>query len=167
MNKIFVINGNGGVGKDTFINCCKDISSKYIMSVSMADSAKILASTIGWDGEKDERGRRFLSDIKDAIDRYDDRSFKYVNNFISSYDDVIIFIHSRQPEDIKRFIDKYNATTILVVNNNVPQINSNHADANVYDMDYDYIVDNSYDLDHLNQEAQNFLERMGVECLDI
>ena len=52
MNKlIVVINGRGGVGKDTL---CSFVSDNYnVMNISSIDPIKEIAKTIGWDGKKD------------------------------------------------------------------------------------------------------------------
>ena len=64
--KIIVINGRGGVGKDEFIKWCREANND-IYSVSSVDYVKEIARLIGWNGEKDVKGRKFLSDLKDAF----------------------------------------------------------------------------------------------------
>ena len=65
MDKIVVIvNGCGGVGKDTFC----DLVGKYIncITVSSVHPIKESARHAGWNGEEDDKSRKFLSDLKDA-----------------------------------------------------------------------------------------------------
>ena len=59
---VIVINGVGGVGKDTLC----DIASKYykVMNVSSVDPIKDAARILGWDGAKEPKDRKFLSDLK-------------------------------------------------------------------------------------------------------
>ena len=73
--KIIVINGSGGAGKDTFIKYCREANHE-IYSFSTVDYVKDIATLIGWNGKKDMRGRRFLSDLKDALSEYNDTPFK-------------------------------------------------------------------------------------------
>lgn len=71
MNKqIFVINGSGGVGKDTFVELVSvELNDKLkrfhtVVNFSSVDKVKEIAREIGWDGRKTEKDRKFLSDLK-------------------------------------------------------------------------------------------------------
>ena len=109
--KVFIINGSGGVGKDTFV----DFVSKYVSvkNVSSVDEVKHFAFMLGWNGEKDEKGRKLLSDLKDLLTEYDDRPFEYlkrsVEEFKNSRYDEFCFLHIREPEEIQRTKEEFNA----------------------------------------------------------
>ena len=63
MKEIVVINGSVGVGKDTFVQFCAEYAP--IMNISSVDKVKEAAKVLaGWNGEKDEKSRKFLSDLK-------------------------------------------------------------------------------------------------------
>jgi hypothetical protein len=51
--QVFIINGSGGCGKDTFISFVSDIAC--VTNFSSVDKVKEIARIIGWDGEKTER----------------------------------------------------------------------------------------------------------------
>ena len=74
-----------------------------------------------------------------------------------------IFVHAREPHNIQYYKNKYNAITILVVNDHVEQVTSNHADMEVYDFAYDYIIDNNGDLEQLKESAKTFMYLNGLE----
>lgn len=60
MKQIVIINGQGGVGKDTFIELLASSKLK-IVNVSSVDGIKELARMIGWNGaKKREIGNFFL-----------------------------------------------------------------------------------------------------------
>ena len=63
MEKIVVIiNGKGGVGKDTL---CDALSSKYtVRNVSSITPIKEIAQLGGWQGGKQNKDRKFLADLK-------------------------------------------------------------------------------------------------------
>ena len=82
-----------------------------------------------------------------------------VNEFKQDTDNMFLFIHIREPEEIERAKNEFNAKTVLVWNKNVSLINSNHADANVYDYTYDVLIDNSGTLEELEHEAERFVKR--------
>lgn len=157
MSKVIVINGMGGVGKSTFISLCHEIDLKVI-ETSTVDFVKEIALQAGWDGVKDQKGRRLLSDIKDALERYDDIPNKKIDEFIQSHPDSIIFVNAREPHNVQRYVDKYGAVTVMVINPNATQVQGNHADEGVYEYIYDYYIENSGDLEMLKESAKNFLD---------
>ena len=154
--KVIVINGMGGVGKSTFISLCHEIDPRVI-ETSTVDFVKEIALQAGWDGTKDEDGRRFLSDLKDAMERYHDIPNKKVDEFIKFHPDNIIFVNAREPHNIAYYQNKYNARTVIVNNCNVKQIYGNHADENVNNYDYDVVINNSGTLKDLKETAKWFL----------
>lgn len=156
MNKIIVINGAATVGKSTFISLCHEIDPRVI-ETSTVDFVKEIALQAGWDGVKDEAGRRFLSDLKDAMERYKDIPNKKVDDFIKSHPDNIIFINAREPHNITYYQKKYGAISVLVTNPHASKVQGNHADENVNDYDYDFVINNSGTLENLKETAKWFL----------
>lgn len=156
MNKqVFIINGNGGVGKDTFVEFVADSFST--MNVSSVDKVKEVARVIGWSGEKTERDRKFLSDLKLLCTNYNDMPLndmkeKY-EEFINDNDLNFLFLHIREPEEIEKARMIFDAKTILIEKNSVKHITSNMADANVYNYNYDAIVNNNDGIDELRNKA--------------
>ena len=57
-----IINGCGGVGKDTFVDYCRIFAN--ITNISSVDKIKEAAKILGWNGGKAEEDRKFLSDLK-------------------------------------------------------------------------------------------------------
>lgn len=159
MPKVIVINGSGTVGKSTFVSLCHEIDPRVI-ETSTVDFVKGIALQAGWDGIKDEIGRRFLSELKDAMEHYHDIPNQKVEEFIQSHPDNIIFINVREPHNIQYYKDVYNAITAIVINPNTKQIQGNHADENVYDYDYDVYIENSGDLILLKETAKFFLDNL-------
>lgn len=157
MKYVFIINGSGGTGKDTFCNCVANLTKTKV--VSSIDIVKERALMLGWDGVKDEKGRKFLSDLKNALTDYNDEPFKYMKRWVNIIDDnMFCFLHIREPEEIERAKKEFNAKTILVKRPSVKQITSNMADANVFNYDYDIIINNDETLEELNDKAYFFVE---------
>lgn len=149
----------GGVGKSTFISLCHEIDTRVI-ETSTVDFVKEIALQAGWDGVKDEIGRRFLSELKDAMEHYHDIPNQKIEEFIQSHPDNIIFVNVREPHNIQYYKDVYNAITAIVINPNTKQIQGNHADENVYDYEYDVYIENSGDLNLLKETANFFLDNL-------
>ena len=62
--QVFVINGSGGVGKDTFVRLVSvelnNILKRFhtVDNFSSVDKIKEIAREIGWDGQKTEKDRK-------------------------------------------------------------------------------------------------------------
>lgn len=158
--KVFIINGSGGVGKDTF---CEYVGHyAKVKVISSIDLVKDYASKMGWNGSKTPRDRKFLSDLKDLLTKYNDYPFRDICQKVLWFkedDNEFLFIHIREPEEIDRAKKEFNAHTILMVNDNVKGIYSNHADARVLEYNYDIVVDNSGTLKDLEIIAKDFVEK--------
>lgn len=146
---------------------CGDYAKVKI--ISTVDKVKEAYALLGWDGEKSEKHRKALSDIKDISTKALDHPFNYIKQNIDYFfspisDDEILFIHSREPEEIKRLVDCFGCKTLFIRNDSVPDITSNHADANVEKYkNYDYIINNNGDFKRLDAQAKNFVENLRKE----
>ncbi len=160
MKKIFIQNSVGGSGKDTWA----ELVGKYIPThkCSIIDLPKEAAKILGWDGKKTEKDRKFLSDIMDLSTEYNDSPFRDVLSVVSDFknnliEDEVLFIDMRDPKDIARAVETFGAETILIRNPNVTKIESNHADANVENYKYGYIIENDGTLEQLDAMAKLFV----------
>ncbi len=162
MKKIFVQNSVGGSGKDTWAS----LLSKYIptLKYSIVDLPKEAAKVLGWDGGKTEKDRRFLSDIMDLSTEYNDAPFEDVLSLVTDFKNnkdfaeyKALIIDMRDPKDIARAVETFGAETILIRNPNVKKIESNHADRDVENYEYDYIIENDGTLEQLDKVAKIFV----------
>lgn len=158
--QVFVINGSGGVGKDTFVELVAIVSGRKALQYSSVDKVKDIARQIGWDGQKDEKSRRFLSDLKILCSDFCDMPFKSMmdaNSYFQKEEQYeMIFFHIREPEEIARAVRVFGAKTILIEKSNVPQIISNMADGGVYNYNYDITIHNDGDISDLESKAKKF-----------
>jgi hypothetical protein len=166
MQKIIVINGTGGSGKDTFIDFCK----LYIpvFNTSTVDEVKIIATEFfNWNGGKTEKDRKMLSDLKALWGDYCDGPYQYIKNIIGDFygtvEKGILFIHSREPEELDRFKKEFGVLTLLIRNNRIEPILTNDSDANIENYKYDYIIDNNGNLKDLLQSAADFIVNLQEE----
>lgn len=163
MKKIYTLNGVGTSGKGTFV----ELINKYIPTYkySIVDLPKEAAKILGWDGSKNEKDRKFLSDIMDLSTWYNDSPFRDVLSVVADFknnliEDEVLFIDMRDPKDIARAVEAFDAETILIRNPNVEKIESNHADANVENYNYDYIIENDGTLEQLDMMAKFFVREI-------
>lgn len=160
--KIVVVNGYGGSGKDTFENFVKDYGTAkgyQIYKTSMIEFVKEEAEKLGWQGGKTLADRRFLSDLKDSLTRWNDSPFQAVKHTIQKCEDWnvdLLFIDAREAEDIIRLKAAYsNVTTLLVLRQKISSRPfGNHADDGVLDYQYDWVVENNGSLEDLGVAAE-------------
>jgi len=166
----FIINGAARSGKDTFIDLFKKNTPRIITNnMSTVDYIKDIAkSAFGWDGVKDEKGRRLLSDLKDADTRYREGPLKRIIFQINciKYNNmnqcVANFVHSREPEEIQQFKESLeNCQTILVERKNIESF-MNHADQNVKNYKYDIVVNNYGTLEDLENVIKYLIDQLGI-----
>ena len=188
MYHIVVINGSGGKGKDTFAkNCLKlafrheinphtenDIlaSLRIMCNIDSVYLVKNLATMAGWDGNKTEKNRKFLSDLKDLLSNWNDvpykETIKNINTAIKNINDFnngdgLIFVHSREPKEIQRYVNYFGSNichTLLIKNPNIPTVVSNHADKDVENYRYDVVVYNNKDRESLEDKAKLFYHHL-------
>lgn len=171
--KIIVINGQGGAGKDEFVGFC-GYEDEGIYNFSMVDGIKSVAETMGWTGSKFSVDRKFLSDLKDLASEYNDYPFQYtlkeVKEAVKDYrryhdlsNEFICFIHARELEDIDRWVYDYGARALVIRRPEVEGSFGNHADDNVFEVDYDYEVWNTGSLYQLKEAAENFIIKIREE----
>lgn len=160
MKEIVIINGTGGSGKDTFV----EYVSKYakVYNFSSVNKVKEIAKLIGWSGAKTDKDRKFLSDLKKLTTEYNDMSFNSIKNAVDKFEnssDEIMFIHIREPEEISRAVNTFNAKTLLVKREGLDLITTNYSDASVENYNYDYIIKNTT-LEELEKSAKEFVDKL-------
>ena len=160
MKQILIINGSGGVGKDTFVNTLSNLISVY--HTSIVNPVKEIAKRIGWDGSKTEQDRKFLSDLKVLIDNYNDSNYEKMAKIMRDFkegriDAQILCIDMREKHQIEKAKNEFGAKAVLVTRDSVAPITSNIADAGVFQIEYDYFINNNWTLAELYLETQNFL----------
>lgn len=118
---------------------------------------------MGWNGEKDEKSRKFLSDLKQLATDYNDAPLNYlteVYNRTQPEEDLIVFMHIREPEEIEKARVKFNAVTLELKRPGVEPIKSNRSDRDVDKYDYDYTIVNNGTLDELAEQADDFVKKI-------
>lgn len=162
MKKIIIINGGGGVGKDTFVKYCGEYA--MVVNYSSVDEIKTAAKMLGWSGGKKENDRQFLANLKLLSAQYNDFPFKCIckniENFLQGQDELM-FIHIRNIDEIERVIKKYPfIQTLLITNSRIKPITTNIADANVDQYQYDIYLKNEGDLFDLKNNANSFIQQI-------
>lgn len=169
--KYFIINGRPRSGKDTFVNFCLEELGAFGKLISTVDFVKKIATECGWDGTKDLKNRKFLSDLKDLLTNWGDVPYKKTLQEIDMFkfdldywdvsDKGVVFIMCREPKEIERFERELNAKSVLIRRASVEfEQQSNHADSEVLNHKYDYIIENNGTVDELKEKAKEFLKKL-------
>lgn len=163
---ILVVNGKPRAGKDTFALLLSEY--EYVYKYSIIEKVKGIAIDCGWKGGKTEKDRKFLADLKALTDEYDDTSFKDVMEKIEAFveDEIegdIFIVDMREAKDIDRIREFATVTTVYIENENVPDITSNEADANVADYDYDFVITNNGSMEDFRRVVEAFLMFIRLE----
>lgn len=168
MSKVFIVNGQGGSGKTTFEDFVAEACEGDVAVVSMIDYTKQCAAKLGWNGAKDEKDRRFLSNLKDALTAWDDSPFlttcAMARMAIKEGCDIV-FIDAREPNDIDRLKETFNCYTILIKRGEQKDY-GNHADNNVFNYNYNIIIKNNGTIDELHTTAEEFVKVVKGEKHD-
>lgn len=175
--KIYCITGKAGSGKDTFAQIMKeelqageDNGYKRVLITHYADLLKYICKAFfGWDGQKDEVGRRLLQYVgTDVIRRHNpgywvDFIAEVLALFHDQWDYVLI-PDCRFPNEYYGLVDKgFDATLIRItrpdlVSSLTAEQQRHASETSMDDMDVYYEVLNDSTLDHLRKIARDILE---------
>lgn len=160
--RIFIINGSGGVGKDTIC----DAAARFwrVRNISSITPILSVARAAGWDGVKTPAARRLLAQLKEVCTAFNDLPFRYCMEQLAAFrqgDEQILFVHIREPEEIERFRRAVGSDcrTVLVRRPALEQARGllgNRADDGVEDYRYDGVFCNDGTLDELPDRVRRF-----------
>lgn len=168
--RFYTLTGSGGCGKSSFAQRVCQLVYPYGFELSTIDLIKDLARQAGWDGKKTPQARKGLSDLKDILTVWLDAPVKDIDKTIrltiddfesrgADVDNLVFFINVREPYEIARLAEIYNAKTIRVLRDEADNaIASNHADADVKYFNYDIYIDNNGTLEDLAYKALEFVQ---------
>ena len=142
---VIVINGQGRSGKDTV---CKIMAKYYkVRNISTIDPIKEIATFAGWRGEKDDKSRKMLADLKQVFIGYNDLPLNFVLNHANDFkntDEELLFVHCREAEEITKIVNAcpIKTITLLIVRNDrfyEHKVFGNRADDEVENYNYDFV----------------------------
>lgn len=175
---IIIINGKSGVGKDTLISACDrnlvcGTENHYVYNISSIDPIKKIAEFGGWNGVKDEKGRKLLNILKKAFTEYDDtplyKTLAEVLSIHQTFDyfgEPVVFIHIREPEEIQKMVDTtremgIRTFTLLVRRTEIDEGGFvNIGDEKVEDYGYDFIFNNNDEIDMSKERFKSLVLTM-------
>lgn len=178
--ELILISGKAQHGKDTLAEMIKyhyeSMTSSKVKTLAFADTLKGLAKQIGWNGEKNDKGRTLLQDLGDTIKAYHGLDF-----FSQETLKRIILDYELEPSKVKthdlyiitdwRFdyeltpLEMFDPITIRVnrpyFDNGLSPEQKNHAsERNLDDYEFDYTIKNDGDLLELDVKVREWVGLM-------
>lgn len=161
---LIIINGKGGVGKDTLCGFAAELFR--VRNVSSITPIKKIAAENGWKGEKTPKARKFLADLKEVFIQYNDLPTSYLlaqyQEFLESKEELM-FAHIREPEEIDKLKSRISGRCItLLVKRTLNGVENwgNASDDDVEQYHYDYIYENSCSLEEAKKDFLPFLVKI-------
>ena len=169
--KIVIVNGAAKVGKDQFANFFKKHYKYKSVNWSTIDKVKKISKrNFGWNGKKTDEARKLLSEMKRIWSEFNNGPFEDMVQKISKYnsglkkvdkENIIYFIHCREPHEIQKFVDKYGDKCItMLLNKEDREVPNNESDKNVANFKYDYYIDNNGNKKDLEKQVKDFIEKL-------
>ena len=180
MRNIIVINGKGGIGKDTLISAVEKQASYSVSNVSSI--TPIRKKCEEYEGNpKDNAYRKLLATLKAAYDEYETavKGISFTQKFLMEEtkmfvkfygEDDLMFVHIREPENIAAYVDAVkkeypfvNIQTLLVSSNRAKEDYGNDADNLVDNYDYTHYFISNGDKDTDAKRFVEFIEGIRAE----
>ena len=176
---IILVSGKAGVGKTTFAdfvmkNLPPDVK-KYSAKGAFATVVKQVAKMMGWNGQKDDNGRKLLQNVGNVGREYNsDTWVGTLINFLMEVNiiplDLIIIDDWRFPNELNWFLDKSLEYKVYTVRISAPNRESLKGTPYYNDVsetslpdepsNYNYYIDNEGSLEALEQAAKDVLENV-------
>lgn len=186
--QVLIVNGVAQSGKDTFIDALANDGRYEVFKTSIINPVKELAFKVGWDGNKADTERRFLSDLMEILDEYNGYPANEVLSEVDAwftdklYEDqvgkpaavanthqakpLVACIVARQPKHIelfKKFYQDLNVpvSTVLIERKMaLKQVPNNMADRAAAESHY------VYDTVIHNDGSRSMFERVAFQVLE-
>lgn len=184
MMKVIIISGHSGSGKDTFSDfLIKNLPDQKILTIHFGDPVKWIAKQFfNWDGDKTTlEGRHLLQYIgTDLMRNYDpDYWCRMIGEFLAALDstnmyDLVLIPDARFPNEIEVIqeffpesttvcIERYNEDGTKYINPNLSQEQTEHSSETSLDYyAFSYIIENTGDLDSLEDSAKTLIEDLKL-----
>lgn len=172
-NKIVIIvNGQGGVGKDTLCGYfCRYYDGEMISAIT---PTLTIATNLGYKGGKSDADRKFLSDLQDILDGYFNTTRTYLEEELDRFsknDKTVLFAVIRKSKDIawyKQTAREYGikSTTLVIRRESVEREDyGNDADDLVLEYPYDYAFFNNDPIEVAHPNFVTMIKLMTDEVI--
>ena len=183
MDKVIIISGKSGAGKDMLAHFMKEkleSQGKKVLTIHYGDAVKwVLRDYYNWDGQKDEKGRTLLQHIGTDVVRAKYPNFwaGIVAGLVSAFEeefDVALIPDARFPNEVEIVMDMIpNSVCVRIERKNPdgsPWVNpaftaeqlAHPSETSLDKYAFDYIVHNDDGLQELKESALTLLEDLQL-----
>lgn len=183
MDKVIIISGKSGAGKDMLAHFMKEkleSQGKKVLTIHYGDAVKwVLRDYYNWDGQKDEKGRTLLQHIGTDVVRAKYPNFwtGIVAGLVSAFEeefDVALIPDARFPNEVEIVMDMIsNSVCVRIERKNPdgsPWVNpaftaeqlAHPSETSLDKYAFDYIVHNDDGLQELKESAITLLEDLQL-----
>ena len=166
--KILLIGGKAGAGKNTVADIIKENFPK-VRLLAFATRVKDIAYAIGWNGEKDEKGRRLLQHIGAVGREYNkntwvnDVVYKLKSPMLNTITNIFVITDFRFPNEYYLLKKKFpnSVYTICVTGRQANLGDENSRDISENSLNnfaFDFVIDNSGSKEDLEANVIKLLE---------
>lgn len=157
MQLIVGLSGYAGSGKDALgAILCEHYGFER---VAFADAIKQLAVSLGWDGVKDERGRRLLQHAGMCAREYNPEVWIEKAMQKSAALDAVVITDVRFANEVEA-IKRQGGIIVRVIRDGIGPVNNHASEMELGQDDCDFIVHNDGTLDDLAETARLLFERI-------
>lgn len=163
MNKLIIINGVAGVGKDTFVGLVKKYSKHNVINRSVISPVKKALFDLVGNYVKTDEYRSLLSKTCDLWEKHNDGpvswSIREYASISNNSNGNIMFLHCREPNrisEISNVIGDDCETLLIDTKSRIKHVPQNESDKNVRGYDYDYVINNDGSIEALEGMAIAF-----------
>ena len=176
MIEIIGITGKAGAGKTTFANILRRILIEenliYSRILPFAYRLKRIAREMGWNGEKDEKGRRLLQLLGTEVGRdcigenvwvnlwqEEYRETRMINNYVS-----LFLIDDLRFQNEAAFVKSKNGIIVKIEGRKYDNINSAHKSESEMDgIEPDFIISNDGDVEELIHHVKTLITTLELK----
>jgi hypothetical protein len=152
--------GLAGSGKDT---AAEALTALGWRRMAFADRLKMLAFQFGWDGYKDDRGRKLLQDLGMAARGYNsdfwvDQAYNSLNSTQQGYANIPKVWTDVRFENEAEFVRKRGGIIIRIIRPDQHSSSSHESELNQYNISADYTVVNRGTIEDLHAMILNIIQ---------
>lgn len=172
---IILVSGKAEAGKDTVSRIiAESCELSGVRIVHFATPVKKVAKELGWDGEKDEKGRSLLQWLGDGVKKFNptlwaEKAYKTVNGFKRIKMRVFVFPDCRYHDEVSYFKDRFSHVYVLRVvrNGHVSKLTDEQkfhpSECDLDNYDFDAIVHNDgVSLANLVKNTSNSIKKIRI-----
>ncbi len=174
---VILLSGKAEAGKDTFFEMTAErYAKRLIKRIAFADALKEIAFAMGWDGNKDVRGRGLLQDLgeigrKYHADLWVDKTIETLQAY-SKEADIVCFTDCRYPNELEgiknwtKLNPSHQVVTVRIERpGHVIAANQNHiSEIALDDYTFDYRIINDGSLEDYREKVLQTVAKIVLRC---